>query len=116
MSGEKLKIMIEYIDSRIKMLQEELEYLKSLRELLESRIKRLSVKPSSEELPSILSEARWRRYPSGDGEWCFADELPRNFVEELREKGSMDLNRYRYVYKRLSGGKEVVSRKVLRGL
>jgi hypothetical protein len=47
-------------------------------------------------------------------EWCFADELPGSFMEELRRKGIMDLDGYRYVYKRLSGGKEIVARKALR--
>jgi len=32
-------------------------------------------------------------------------------VEELRSRGVIDLNGYRYVYKRLSGGKEVVARR-----
>ena len=29
-------------------------------------------------------------------------------MEELRERGIMDLDGYRYVYKRLSTGKEIV--------
>jgi hypothetical protein len=121
MSEEKFKAMMEYIDSRIKRLEGELELMKCLREILENRIKRLGTaaeraSKEREGLLAILSNANWRRYPSGEGEWCFADELPGNFVKELRERGSMDLNRYRYVYRRLSGGKEIVSRKALRGL
>jgi len=108
MSGEELKQIIEYIDSRIRRLEEEIRLLKSLREIMEDRVRRLSAEPSEKEIPAMLSEAGWRRYPSGEGEWCFADELPRAFVEELRERGIMDLDGYRYVYKRLSTGKEIV--------
>jgi len=115
LSVRELKTIMDYVDSKIKKLQDEIEYLKMLRDFLEYRIKKLSIEPSNTELPAILSEANWRRYPSGEGEWCFADELPRNFIEELKGRGSKTLNGYRYVYKKLSGGKEVVSRRVLDG-
>jgi hypothetical protein len=111
----ELKTIMDYVDSKIRKLQDEIEHLQMLREFLEYRIKKLSIEPSNTELPAILSEANWRRYPSGEGEWCFADELPRNFIEELKRKGSKTLNGYRYLYKKLSGGKEVVSRRVLNG-
>ena len=111
----EIRELIEYIDLKIKKIQEELEYLRGLKEFLEYKTRKLSVEPSSKELPAIISEANWRRYPSGEGEWCFADQLPRQFIEELKEKGSKTLNGYRYVYKRLSGGREVVSRRVLDG-
>jgi len=114
MSGD-MQELIEYIDLKIRRLQEELEYLKNLREFLEYKIGKLSIEPSTKELPAIISEANWRRYPSGAGEWCFADQLPKSFVEELKEKGSKTLNGYRYVYKKLSGGREVVSRRALDG-
>jgi hypothetical protein len=114
MSAEKLKQMIEYIDSKIRRLEEEIRLLKSLREIMEQKAVRLSAEPSEKEVPAILSEAGWRRYPSGEGEWCFADELPKTLVEELRERGMIDLDGYRYVYKRLSGGKEVVARRRVR--
>jgi hypothetical protein len=112
MGEERLRRVIEYIDSRVKRLEEEISLLKGLREIMEDKVRRLSVEPSMEEVPAILSsEVRWRSYPSGEGEWCFADELPRSFVEELRRKGVMDLDGYRYVYKRLSSGKEIVARR-----
>jgi len=112
MGEERLRRVIEYIDSRVKRLEEEISLLKGLRELMEDKVRRLSVEPSMEEAPAILSsEVRWRSYPSGEGEWCFADELPRSFVEELKKRGVMDLDGYRYVYKRLSGGKEIVARR-----
>jgi len=111
--SSQIQELIEYVDLKIRKLQEELEYLKNLREFLEYKIGKLSIEPSSKELPAIISEANWRRYPSGAGEWCFADQLPKSFVEELKEKGSKSLNGYRYVYKKLSGGREVVSRRAL---
>jgi len=112
MGEERLRRMIEYIDSRIRVLEEEIKLLKGLREIMEDKVRRLSVEPSMEEISAILSsEVRWRSYPSGEGEWCFADELPRSFVEELKRKGMMDLDGYRYVYKRLSSGKEIVARR-----
>jgi len=112
MGEERLRRAIEYIDSRIRMLEEEIELLKGLREIMEDKARRLSVEPTMEEVPAILSsEVKWRSYPSGEGEWCFADELPRSFVEELKKKGMMDLDGYRYVYKRLSSGKEIVARR-----
>jgi len=114
MSGD-MQELIEYIDLKIRRLQEELEYLKNLRGFLEYKIGKLSIEPSTKELPAIISEANWRRYPSGAGEWCFADELPRCFIEELKEKSSKTLDGYRYVYKKLSGGREVVSRRALDG-
>jgi len=113
--SSQIQELIEYVDLKIRKLQEELEYLKNLREFLEYKIGKLSIEPSSKELPAIISEANWRRYPSGAGEWCFADQLPKSFVEELKEKGSKSLNGYRYVYKKLSGGREVVSRRALDG-
>jgi len=112
MGEERLRRVIEYIDSRIRILEEEIKLLKGLREIMEDKARRLSVEPSMEEVPAILSsEVRWRSYPSGEGEWCFADKLPKSFVEELKKKGVMDLDGYRYVYKRLSGGKEIVARR-----
>ena len=116
MSEEKLKQLIEYLDSRIRMLEEELKLLKGLKEIMEDKVRRPSAEQSKEEIPVTLSEVKWRNYPSGEGEWCFADELPESFIEELRRKGIMDVDGYRYVYKRLSGGKEIVARKALRGL
>jgi len=114
--SREIQKLIEYVDLKIREIQEELEYLRSLREFLEYKVRKLSVEPSSREVPAVISEANWRRYPSGEGECCFADQLPRQFIEELREKGSKTLNGYRYVYKRLSGGREVVSRRALNGL
>ena len=110
-----IRELIEYVDLKIRKAQEELEYLRSLRGFLEYKARKLKVEPSTKELPAIISEANWRRYPSGDGEWCFADQLPRQFIEELKEKGSKTLNGYRYMYKKLSGGREVVSRRALDG-
>jgi len=116
MSEEKFRQMIEYIDSKIRRLEEEIRLLKGLKEIMEHKIEGLSAEPSKERIQAVLSEIKWRGYPSGEGEWCFADELPENFIWELRKKGIMDLEGYRYVYKRLSGGKEIVSRRTLRGL
>ena len=57
MSGEELKRMIEYIDSRIRRLEEEIRLLKSLREVVEDRVRGLSAEPSWKEIPAMLSEA-----------------------------------------------------------
>jgi protein gp37 len=113
MGEERLRRVIEYIDSRVKRLEEEISLLKGLREIMEDKVRRLSVEPLMEEVPAILSsEVKWRSYPNGEGEWCFADELPKSFIDELRRKAVMDLDGYRYVYKRLSGGKEIVARRM----
>lgn len=105
---KNLKQLIEYIDLKIRKAQEELEYLKIVRDFLEYK---LSVEPSEEELPAILSEVNWRRYPSGSGEWCFADQIPRTFLDKLKKEKHIQCGEYIYMYKILSGGKEIVSRK-----
>jgi len=56
MSGD-MQELIEYIDLKIRRLQEELEYLKNIREFLEYKVRKLGVEPSSKELPAIISEA-----------------------------------------------------------
>jgi len=53
MSGKKLKQMIEYIGSRIRRLEEEIRLLKSLREIMEDRVRGLSAEPSGKEVPAI---------------------------------------------------------------
>ena len=51
MGEEGLRRVIEYIDSRIRMLEEEISLLKGLREIMEDKARRLSVEPSMEEVP-----------------------------------------------------------------
>ncbi len=109
-----LKQLLEYLDLKIRKTEEELEYLRIVREFLEYMVDKLSVEPSEEELPGILSDVKWRRYPSGSSEWCFADQLPRRFIEELIKHGSRIVNGYRYTYKKLTDGREVVSRKLIK--
>ncbi len=79
-------------------------------------INKLDVEPSEEELPGILSDVKWMKYPSGIGEWCFANQLPRKFIEELIKHGSRIVDEYRYTYKKLNSGKEVVSRKMMNSI
>lgn len=110
MKKESMKTVIDYLDSRIKELEKELEALKLLKQLAEREAEKPSVEPSPKELAAILSEAKWRRYSSGRGEWCFADNLPEKFVEELKG-GAKTIESHVYSYKVLSGGKEIVVRR-----
>ena len=50
--SSQIQELIEYVDLKIRKLQEELEYLKNLREFLEYKIGKLSIEPSSKELPA----------------------------------------------------------------
>ena len=60
-----------------------------------------------------MKSVGWKRYPSGTGEWCFADQLPESFIKELKRSSNMskEVSGYIYRLKILSGGKEIVSRR-----
>ena len=47
MSVRELKTIMDYVDSKIRKLQDEIEYLKILKDFLEYRIKKLSIEPSN---------------------------------------------------------------------
>ncbi|HDI46403.1 MAG TPA: hypothetical protein ENF82_01185 [Candidatus Methanomethylia archaeon] len=44
----------------------------------------------------VLEELNWRSYPSGEGEWIFADEAPASLLRTLSERGSVTISGYRY--------------------
>jgi len=102
--------LLGYLDERIRQLEREIEVLRRLRGILEERASRPPAEPR--ELPTLLESVKWRRYPSGAGEWCFEDEAPPELIELLeRGGGRCELDGYLYVLKRLSGGKMVVARR-----
>ena len=118
--SEGLKEVLSYIEKRAEQIKKELEVLNLLKQYLEEKLSEVPprVKPQrpaeqrGERLGVIVAieSARWRVYRDGRGEWCFADELPKEFVDKLR-RGPVELQGHTYVYKRLSGGKEIVVRK-----
>ena len=55
----------------------------------------------------------WRPYPSGEGEWIFADEAPRSLVEALSSRGgSIVVGSYRYVLREGRAKSFIARRKV----
>lgn len=65
--------------------------------------------PSEEELKGL----NWRPYPSGEGEWIFADEAPQSLVEALSSRGgSMVVGSYRYVLREGRAKSFIARRKV----
>jgi len=112
--SEDLKEILNYVEKKAEQVKKELKMLELLRKYLEEKLSRPApqIKPQKpvEGLAAAISSARWRAYRSGRGEWCFADELPMEFVDKLR-KGPMKLQGYTYFYRQLSGGKEIVARR-----
>ena len=116
---EGLEEVLRYVEKRMEEVEKELEMLRLLKQFLEEKMSRPAPKAEEviekparreEALAAAIESARWRAYRSGQGEWCFADELPKEFVDRLRS-GPMEFRGHTYVYKRLSGGKEIVARK-----
>ena len=116
--SEELKEVLEYVEKRREQIKKELEMLRLLKQYLEEKLSeaasqekpRKPAEQREETLAAAIESARWRTYRSGQGEWCFADELPRDFVDKLRS-GPVEFRGHTYVYKKLSGGKEIVARK-----
>ena len=114
MSKEELLKLLDMVDERIRRVEEELKSLRKLRELIQAKILEIGgIRPEERELATILESVRWRRYPSGTGEWCFADQLPESFIKELKRSPnkSKEVSGHIYRLKVLSGGKEIVSRR-----
>jgi len=118
---EGLEEVLRYVEKRIEEVEKELGMLRLLKQFLEEKM--WKAVPKVEEvalqeparrgegaLAAAIESARWRTYRSGQGEWCFADELPREFVDRLRS-GPVEFRGHTYLYKKLSGGKEIVARK-----
>ena len=116
--SEDLKEILDYVEKKMEQVKKELEMLRLLRKYLEEKLWEAAPqirpqKPAEQRerwLATAIESARWRAYRSGRGEWCFADELPKEFVDELR-KGPLEFRGHTYVYRRLSGGKEIVARR-----
>lgn len=114
MSKEEFLRLLDMVDERIRRVEEELENLRKLRELVQAKILEMGgVRPEERGLVTALESVKWKSYPSGTGEWCFADQLPEDFVKELRRSPnrSKEVGGYIYRLKILSGGKEIVSRR-----
>lgn len=120
--SKDLKEILDYVDRKTEEIKKELEMLQLLKQYLEEKLseKAPREKPRrpagrrGEELTvgtlAAIESARWKTYRSGRGEWCFADELPKEFVDKLR-KGPVEFQGRTYFYKKLSGGKEIVARR-----
>lgn len=101
--------VLAYLDRRIAELEEELRNLRLIGEAL-SKAPSREVKPGEGDLPTILESVRWRRYPSGNGEWSYGDQVPPE-LSEMLDAGPATVGEYTYVKKRLSGGEVVIARK-----
>ncbi len=63
--------------------------------------------------PQELDTLNWREYPSGEGEWIFADEAPIKLIEALRNiGGSAVIGGYRYTLREGRAKKFVARRKL----
>lgn len=106
-----LRELIKYIEGRIEKLRKEIEALESLKNFMEEKLKSTPA-PTDKDLPVILESVRWRRYREGRDEWCYADSLPSEFVEKLKE-GPITIDGKTYIYGRLDRV-EVVKRRPLK--
>lgn len=114
MSLESLEELKKYLDKRVVEVARELEIITALRDIVEGKISRASqAKPSEKDLPTILENLKWRRYSSGDGEWIYTSNIPREALEILRQNKKVEIDGYMYTYKNLDRV-EVVSRKRVR--
>lgn len=111
--ARRVEEILEYLRRRAEEARREAEIWSALLKIVEEGAeKRARVKPSEEELPALLEGLRWRRYRSGEGEWVYADMIPEEVLEVLREKGRVEAGGYVYTYKKLDKA-EVISRRRL---
>ncbi len=107
MSGG-LDEVLHYVEDRILQLETELRILRQVREILLSAQAEPPVEPSEEDLNNL----GWRPYPSGRGEWVYADEAPQALVERLRREGrGIVIGGYLYRLRSGATGKTFVSRR-----
>lgn len=110
------KELVEYLRKRIGEAEREAEVWRAVLRIVEEEVRKASeIKPSEKDVPTILEELNWRRYPNGEGEWTYAEQAPREVVELLKMKKKEEINGYLYAYKKLDRVEIISRRKIKRG-
>jgi hypothetical protein len=101
--------LIDWVKKRIAELEEELSKMKEILSVLEKQ--QLTVQCTETFTEEDLAALPWKKYPSGRGEWVFADKVPKALVERLEKEGQVELGGYVYSLREGSMGKRFVSRR-----
>jgi hypothetical protein len=101
--------LIEWVRKRIAELEEELSKMREILSVLENQ--QVTVQSAETFTEEDLAALPWREYPSGKGEWVFADQAPKALVERLEREGQVELGGYVYSLREGSMGKRFVSRR-----
>jgi hypothetical protein len=84
--------LIEWVKKRIAELEEELTKMKEILSVLENQ--QVAVQGTETFTEEDLAALPWKEYPSGKGEWVFADQAPKALVERLEREGQVELGGY----------------------
>ena len=101
--------LIEWVRKKIAELEEELAKMREILSILESQ--QVTVQSAETFTEEDLATLPWKEYPSGKGEWVFADQAPKALVERLEKEGQVELGGYVYSLREGSMGKRFVSRR-----
>jgi hypothetical protein len=101
--------LIEWVRKKIAELEEELAKMREILSVLENQ--KVAVQSAKTFTEEDLAALPWKEYPSGRGEWVFADQAPKALVERLEKEGQVELGGYVYTLREGSMGKRFVSRK-----
>jgi hypothetical protein len=101
--------LIEWVRKKIAELEEELAKMREILSVLENQ--QIAVQSAETFTEEDLAALPWKEYPSGKGEWVFADQVPKALVERLEREGQVELGGYVYTLRKGSMGKRFVSRR-----
>jgi hypothetical protein len=101
--------LIEWVRKRIAELEKELSKMREILSVLENQ--QITVQSAEAFTEEDLDALPWKEYPSGKGEWVFADQAPKTLVERLEREGLVELGGYVYSLRKGSMGKRSVSRR-----
>jgi hypothetical protein len=101
--------LIDWVRKRIAELEEELSKMREILLVLEKQ--QLTIQSTETFTEEDLAALPWKEYPSGKGEWVFADQAPKALVERLEREGQVELGGYVYRLREGSMGKRFVSRR-----
>jgi hypothetical protein len=79
--------LIDWVKKRIAELEEELSKMREILSVLENQ--QTTVQSTETFTEEDLASLPWREYPSGRGEWVFADQAPKALVERLEREGPL---------------------------
>jgi len=98
--------LLKYLDEKIRLLKQELEYYEELRKLAAGG----GEAPSTPHMD--LDSLPWRPYKDGNGEWLYRDEAPDDLATQLIQAGKpVRIGNYIYSMKSGTSGKTFISRR-----